>query len=280
MRKGTKAAQKLPVDAEDQCKNTFLRRAWTIKEHRIPAELIINADQTGVIYLPGSRMTYAPRGSKQVGLIGNEEKRAFTALLAVSAAGDELPPQCVYEGKTEQSTPSASAANRRDCDDTGFSFVFSGKTGNHWSNQHTMRQWINEVLVPYLKSLRQQLGLDPSQKALLIIDIWSVHRSAEFQDWLRETHPDILVDFVPGGCTGVGQPLDMGLNWPFKHAVKVAYHSWLVDMLLEQRRKGEKLDLDTGLPVLRDASVRWIWQGYKAIQNKELILKVRTHRRR
>jgi hypothetical protein len=72
----------------------------------------------------------------------------------------------------------------------------------------------------------------------------------------------------------------VGLNRPFKHVVKVAHHSWLVDMLLEQRRKGEKLDLDTGLPVLRDVSVRWIWQGYKAIQNKELILKVRTHRRR
>ncbi|KAJ7158958.1 hypothetical protein C8R43DRAFT_882155, partial [Mycena crocata] len=98
MRKGTKAAQKLPVDAEEQCETVFLRRAWTIKEHRIPAELIVNADQTGIIYLPGSRMTYAPRGSKQVPLLGNEEKRAFTALLAVSAAADLLPVQCVYEG--------------------------------------------------------------------------------------------------------------------------------------------------------------------------------------
>ncbi|KAJ6559262.1 hypothetical protein B0H10DRAFT_2240540 [Mycena sp. CBHHK59/15] len=34
MRKGTKAAQKLPADAEDQCETAFLRRAWTIKEHR------------------------------------------------------------------------------------------------------------------------------------------------------------------------------------------------------------------------------------------------------
>jgi hypothetical protein len=140
-----------------------------------------------------------------------------------------------------------------------------------------MRQWITDVLVPYLNALRERLGLHPSQKALLIIDVWSVHRSAEFQDWLRKTHPNILIDFVPGGCTGIGQPLDVGLNRPFKHAVKVAYHAWLVDTLLEQRRKNKKMDLDTGLPVLRDASVGWIWQGYKAIQNKELILKVSTY---
>ncbi|KAJ6533335.1 hypothetical protein DFH09DRAFT_1092565 [Mycena vulgaris] len=33
------------------------------------------------------------------------------------------------------------------------------------------------------------------------------------------------------------------------------------------------MDLDTGLPVLRDASAGWIWEGYKAVQVKELILK-------
>ncbi|KAJ7349737.1 hypothetical protein DFH08DRAFT_618508, partial [Mycena albidolilacea] len=98
-------------------------------------------DQTGVIYLPGSRMTWAPTGAKQVPLIGNEEKRAFTALLAITAAGGRLPIQCVYEGKTTKSVPSDSAANRKDCNDAGFCFVFSGKTRNHWSNQMTMREW-------------------------------------------------------------------------------------------------------------------------------------------
>ncbi|KAF8192292.1 hypothetical protein K438DRAFT_1970101 [Mycena galopus ATCC 62051] len=67
--------------------------------------------------------------------------------------------------------------------------------------------------------------------------------------------------------------LDVGLNRPFKHALKVAYHSWLVDTVLEQRCNGEKLDLDTGLGVLRNASVGWIWEGYKATQTKELVKK-------
>ncbi|KAJ7094038.1 hypothetical protein B0H15DRAFT_764275, partial [Mycena belliarum] len=98
-------------------------------------------DQTGVVYLPGSRMTYAPRGSKQVGLIGNEEKRAFTALLAVSSAGEALPAQCVYEGKTDRSTPSGKATSRAECNEAKFHFAFSGKSSNHWSNQKTMREW-------------------------------------------------------------------------------------------------------------------------------------------
>ncbi|KAJ7933696.1 hypothetical protein B0H13DRAFT_1855940 [Mycena leptocephala] len=59
-----------------------------------------------------------------------------------------------------------------------------------------MCQWINEVLVPYLNAQRERLHLRPSQRALLIIDVWSVHRSADFQDRLRETHPNILIDFI------------------------------------------------------------------------------------
>ncbi|KAJ7938110.1 hypothetical protein B0H13DRAFT_1852042 [Mycena leptocephala] len=65
--------------------------------------------------------------------------------------------------------------------------------------------------------------------------------------------PRILIDFVLGGCTGIGQSLDVGLN---------------------------KLDLATGLPVLWNASFGWIWEGYKAIQNNELILKASTHHKR
>jgi hypothetical protein len=120
-------------------------------------------------------MTYAPRGSKQVGLIGNEEKRAFTVLLGVSAAGHRVPIQCVYEGKTEQSTPTETASSRRECDDAKFCFAFSGKTANHWSNQKTMRELVEDVLIPFLNMWKERLGVPLSQRALVILDVWSVH---------------------------------------------------------------------------------------------------------
>jgi 5-keto 4-deoxyuronate isomerase len=58
-------------------------------------------------------MTYTSHGAKQVGLIGNDEKRVFTVLLAVSAASDELPPQCIYGGKSKGSHLTDNAASRR-----------------------------------------------------------------------------------------------------------------------------------------------------------------------
>jgi hypothetical protein len=50
----------------------------------------------------------------------------------------------------------------------------------------------------------------------------------------------------------------------------------LFDTLIAQQDAGKDLDLDKTIGVLRDASVRWIWQGFCAIESKELILKVST----
>ncbi|KAJ7330913.1 hypothetical protein DFH08DRAFT_671314, partial [Mycena albidolilacea] len=153
---------------------------------------------TGVVYLPGSQMTYTPHGSKQVRLIGNEEKHAFMVLLDVSGAGDPLPIQCIYKGKTFL----------EECGGAKFCFGFSGKTRNHWSNQKTMYKWVEDVLIPYLNAQRAQLFYFTypfyfTLKVLVIINIRSIHRSADFQQWLWETHPNIFIDFVPGGCTSI-----------------------------------------------------------------------------
>ncbi|KAF9511205.1 hypothetical protein BS47DRAFT_1299256, partial [Hydnum rufescens UP504] len=38
------------------------------------------------------------------------------------------------------------------------------------------------------------------QKSILIIDIWSVHQSKEFTGWMKGNHPDIKINYIPGGC--------------------------------------------------------------------------------
>ncbi|KAF7334113.1 DDE-1 domain-containing protein [Mycena venus] len=77
----TNASQKKPKDWEDKCEQSELRRAYTIKREDIPPELIVNTDQTGIVFNPGGKFTWAPRGSTQVTIIGQDEKRAFTAEL-------------------------------------------------------------------------------------------------------------------------------------------------------------------------------------------------------
>ncbi|KAJ7050612.1 hypothetical protein C8F01DRAFT_1344185 [Mycena amicta] len=270
-RHSTKAAQKLPTDWEDQCERAALRRAHIIQTEDIPAELIINSDQTGVVYNPGGRLTWAPRGSRQVSLIGAEEKRAFTALLGITASGTVLPVQAVYEGLTKQSCPRKDVPKYEECIEEGFQFVPSQKKRNHWSNQLTMRSYVCDILQPYIRTQIEKLALSASQKALWIIDVWSVHRSEEFRDYVRDNHSNIIIDFVPGGTTGVGQPLDVGINRPFKQSMKTSYHAGLVDGLLGQMDRNEPLHFDTHVGPLRDSSVEWMWTAYKFIQKPELV---------
>ena len=98
-RKATKAARKVPVDFSE-IKLAFLKRIVDcVKDHNIPSELIINWDQTGAKYVPTSEWTLAEEGSKQVNVIGKEDKREMTVLLSCTMSGFPLPPHLIYCGK-------------------------------------------------------------------------------------------------------------------------------------------------------------------------------------
>jgi hypothetical protein len=99
-RRGTRAAQKLPENWEDQCEKSAQRKGYLIKEYDIPAELYANSDQTQRLYAMGNQLTYAETGSRQVSILGGDEKRAFTVLVTVTSAGLLLPFQAIYHGKT------------------------------------------------------------------------------------------------------------------------------------------------------------------------------------
>jgi hypothetical protein len=71
----------------------------------------VNSDQTGAQYSAGGQETYAPIGSKQVEVIGKDEKRSSTLMVGISMSGEVLPFQAVYAGTTNRSLPTSSAPN-------------------------------------------------------------------------------------------------------------------------------------------------------------------------
>jgi len=273
-RKATRAAQKIPDDWEEKCEKSFLRKAYSIKEYDIPSTLYVNSDQTQVVYAPGDKLTYAERGSKQVSLVGGDEKRAFTVMVSVANDGSLLPFQAIYEGKTALSTPSKTALHYADVIKVGMRLEFSG-TSTYWSNLTMMKSFVIFILDPYFNEKRGELGLPSTQKALWQIDVWSVHRSLEFRNWMSENYSNIILDFVPGGCTGLHQPCDVGIQRPFKQSIKRSYHEGIVEDMLEQIQNDLPIvPLDKRLKTVRDRSITWLWNSYNSINNKDLIKKV------
>jgi hypothetical protein len=113
-----------------------------------------------------------------------------------------------------------------------------------------MQLFVNNILTPYFEETRARLGHPSSQRSLWTIDVWSVHRLNEFLDWMHKEHPNILVDFMPGGCTDVAQPCDVGIQRLYKHITNQCFLEDIVKMTLTQIDNGEGVTFDDILPTL------------------------------
>jgi hypothetical protein len=276
MRKPTKASKKVPADADYQIENSFFRHVLTFREALIRhAAFQVNMDQTQVVYQNGVGLTFDQLGAEQISVVGLEEKRAFTLVVAISGAGDLLPFQAVFQGKTQQSVPSRNAHGREEAQDLGFYFQHSG-TSTYWSNQMTMKQWVTDTLVVYWRQKMVEFGV-PNQECLLQLDAWKVHRSKEFVEWMRSEYPWITLEFVPGGCTGLWQPCDVGIQRLLKHAIKQHQHQDVVTETLGQLQSGlapDQIKFDTSIGCLRDRAVSWLVSTWKKLNKRDIVQQV------
>ena len=285
-RKGTQAGQKVPPDASEQMKNHALRVAIDIRDHSIPANCCVNSDQTGYTFCQPGTSTYDPIGTNQVAIVGKEDKRAFTIMVGVSMSGKALPFQIMYAGKTIASLPQindlAPTSKFKDANAEAKAFRFrfepSGVAGNHWSNLETMKSYVKNVLVVYFDEKRALINRK-NQVCVWTIDCWSVHRSREFRDWMQGSYPWILIRYIPGGCTGLFQPCDVGIQRVLKHTMKKTALSHIVKETvahMNDNKDPATIILTKTVKVLRNRSVEWLVNGFKAINRPEIIRMVRT----
>jgi len=81
-------------------------------------------------------------------------------------------------------------------------------------------EWLDELLIPELDS----------QLMLLAIDLFRAHQTIEVLDTFQANK--ITPSIIPGGCTGLVQPLDISVNGPFKNILRLAYvQLYLIEIL-------------------------------------------------
>ncbi|KAJ7624175.1 hypothetical protein B0H17DRAFT_1218928 [Mycena rosella] len=135
-----------------------------------------------------------------------------------------------------------------------------------------MRQWVEGVLVPWRLKIIARDNLDDDQLMILFIDIYPVHTGQEFQTMIFEEFPFIILIFVPGGCTGLMQPADVGLQRVAKHILKQDSLDYLVDVFKTQCKQGvapKDVKFPSSLPVLCDATVRGLVKMFNFFQTSE-----------
>ncbi len=184
-RASTKA--KVTVAIFEELKKQFLLDINTVVEmDEIPFELIINWDQTGIHYVPVSSWTMEKEGSKRVEIAGVDDKRQITAVFAGSLTGDFLPPQLVYKGKTAKCLPSVSFP-------ADWHVTISH---NHWSNESTMKDYIEVVLLPYVRAKREELKLASDHRALVIFDYFTGQCTEDLLSLLEDNHINVVIWYL------------------------------------------------------------------------------------
>ncbi|EUC67583.1 DDE superfamily endonuclease, partial [Rhizoctonia solani AG-3 Rhs1AP] len=228
-----------------------------------------------VVYSHGSQYTWCETGAKQVAVVGKEEKRAYTLLIGVSNSGQLLPFQAIYQGSTAASLPHPSSSGYGHAIKLGTRIEFS-MTKTYWSTLQTMEDYVTFILVPFMKRMISENNLPPDQRCIWQIDVWSVHRSAAFRNWISETYPWIILQYIPGGCTGIFQACDVALQRVAKAAMRQKALADVINetnALLSDGADPTTVVHDKSIKTLRDRSVSWMLEAHRALDNPQLIQK-------
>ncbi len=97
-----------------------------------------------------------------------------------------------------------------------FLFVQVTATQTGWARTETIINWLEEVLVPFVAG----------QPFMLILDQYPPHRSREVRDLIERVGGHL--DFIPGKCTSLLQPLDISIMKAFKCRLRAIWKAWKV----------------------------------------------------
>ena len=146
-------------------------------------------------------------GSKRVELAGLNDKHQITAFCA-TVAGEFLPVQLTYQRKTTASLPRFAFPDNWD-------ITF---TPNHWSNEDKTKEYINNIIIPYIQRKRKELKLLPSHPALAFYDEFKGQLTPGIFSLLEANQ--VFVVEVPPNCTDRLQPKNLSVNKAVKEFLR------------------------------------------------------------
>lgn len=244
----------MPPEKIHELKTEFLQDIVDVVQfEKIPMELLINWDQTGLNLVPSSKWTLEKKGTKRVGLKGFQDKRMITGVFCCNAIGEMLPFQLIYSGKTNRCHPVQKLPPE-------WSVTHNMK---HWSNEETMLLYISDVIVPYITRVREDMGVGKEQAALAIFDRFKGQMTEKVVEALEEENIQSIL--VPAGCTDQLQPLDLTVNRVAKSFLQERFREWYANKVADQYNAGESnyVPIDLTTAQMKSVGANWLIQLYQ-----------------
>ena len=177
---------------------------------RRPDTIFVNMDQVSVIYGDAGQFTINERGASYVQTrTGFSRIDRATVVLSVASNGEKLSPLVIFKG-SESGRISCEFRRMTNPYPVGIHYMTNR---NAWMTEQAMLQWIQMIFMPFAR-------IHGTEKTCLVIDSFQVHKTENVKRALSDNR--IQVIFIPGGMTSDLQPLDVGINGPFKHYIHEA----------------------------------------------------------
>ena len=204
---------------------------------------VINMDQTPIPFTFPSNRTLEKKGTKTIHVrTSTTDTKRATLAATVTGSGQLLTPFLIFKGKKNGRI----AAKELQTYPKECIYACQEKA---WMDESMMHKWIDCVLIPWKESR------NPNVIPVLILDAYRVHMMGSIVNRIQSL--GIEVQHIPGGCTYLCQPVDVGINRPIKVEMTEQWEEWMVS--------GGGISDGVAKPPLRAQVAEWIVGSYKAI---------------
>ena len=153
--------------------------------------------------------------------------------MTVTASGKVLKPLLVFKGKPR------GRIEKRESPTFPNEIVYACQD-NSWMDEHVMLLWVDKILKPYV------LGAPENIVPILFLDSYRCHLMSSVVSKIQDL--GVEVEHIPGGCTGLCQPVDVGVNKPFKDRLRGQWEAWMIN---------EGMERGTTSPPTREDISKW-----------------------
>jgi hypothetical protein len=286
MRSKTRETYKEPEDWKEQMEKFKYQMAYLVKSRGYSKDDVYNMDQTGCPLTSRSKTTRAKIGSKDVVANNKPEKHQFSLVPVISASGEKLPLQFVFQGvefdkrnkkKCFRSIPD-SRNNFKSLKERYPGCIYN-QTDTHWSTPGTNLDLIEHIILPHAEKRwaeKRAKGEQTGNQLLLLLDNWKVQASVEFKTAVQKKFGEkVKLRYLPPNMTHRLQPLDVCINSALKakikaifnheHGKKIAHH---ISTTAEAENLTEKiLQAENGRKpkMKREDAIDCTYKGWQAI---------------
>ena len=243
-RMGTHTSQRPPAEVASEALDYMVYMRRIVTGSNRDRRFILNMDQTPVYFAMSAKRTLELIGKKTIHIRTTaDDTKQVTMAIMIAADGTLLPAMVVYKGKANRKIVrtelgSYPTTNHYRCQE------------NAWMDEAVMVAWVDDVLAPYVATAPDHVI------PILILDSYRCHMMGSVVQRIQEL--GVEVQHIPGGCTSLCQPVDVGFNKPFKDRVRRAWHNWmLADAVIHgTTRSPTRLDVATWVAITMEEMKR------------------------